>query len=289
MLKRSTDPAGCAGESGSGIPRDQLLASALVCIEDFYRRMFRTWPGAVNQPAKGYTLSFSGDTTLSGANHLWPYPPAGLSEAALSEAEAFFRAHRATWSVVYLEPLFPQASELLRRCGYTLRWDAPLLVWEGPPPPTPQNGEAVVVRATTPQHLAAVRGVMEEAFLSGEDVSRRVVRNEHLDDPEVAHYLVYAGPEPVTCGTVVRHEGMAGVWNVGTRCGFRRRGYATLLMTTLLRDLAALGCTTSILMASPSGEPLYLQLGFRPIGRLRYMGPPDDLTCWWGYGRSQRD
>jgi predicted GNAT family acetyltransferase len=147
----------------------------------------------------------------------------------------------------------------------------------------PRPEQATVVQATTLHHLAAVRSVMEEAFMSGSEVSQRVVREEHLGDPDVAHYLVYAGPEAVACATVVRHDGMAGVWNVGTRRGFRRQGYATLLMQTVLHDLTAWGCTCSILMASPSGEPLYLKLGYRPIGRICYMGPPDDLTRWWGF------
>lgn len=262
---------------------ETLLGAAQTCVEDFYRRMFRTWPGAITRQGAGYTLSFSGDTGLTGANHLWPHTPGALSDSVLSEAEAFFRVHRALWSVVYIEPPFAAVSAWLRQRGYTLRWDAPLLAWDGPPPPAPRHERVTVIRATTAPHLAAVRRVMEEAFMSGSEVSQRVVRDEHLADPDVAHYLVYAGPEAVACATVVRHDGMAGVWNVGTRRGFRRRGYATLLMQTVLHDLTAWGCTGSILMASPSGEPLYLKLGYRPIGRICYMGPPDDLTRWWGF------
>lgn len=279
MLRPSTDP----GERADDHAAEALLAQAMACVEDFYQRMFRTWPGAINRQGTGYVLSFSGDTTLSGANHLWPQTAAALNEAVLDEAETFFRAHRATWSVITIEPLFSAANDLFRRCGYTLRWDAPLLLWSGPVPAERPDGRATVVRASTVEHLSAVRQVMEDAFLPGSDVSRRVVREDHLDDPAVTHYLVYAGPEPVACGTVVRRDRMAGVWNVGTRRGFRRRGYATLLMTALLRDLAAGGSTHSVLMASPSGEPLYLRLGYQPIGRLCYLGPPADLTRWWGF------
>lgn len=283
MRKLSTEPDRLFDDDASAARPDPLLAQALTCIEDFYQRMFRTWPSAVTRERAGYVLSFSGDTALTGANHLWLRTPAALSEAALSEAEAFFRVYRALWSVVFIEPLFPAASDWLRQRGYSLRWDAPLLAWDGPLPPAPCTEQAAVVRASTPHHLADVRQVMEEAFLSGSEVSQRVAREEHLGDPDVAHYVVYAGPDAVTCATVVRHDGMAGVWNVGTRRGFRRRGYATLLMETILRDLAEQHCACSVLMASPSGEPLYLRLGYRPIGRICYMGPPDDLTRWWGF------
>ncbi len=283
MRRLSIEPDRFSGGEASAAASDSLLAQAQTCVEDFYRRMFRTWPGAITRQGPGYTLSFSGDPALTGANHLWPYTPTGLSDAALCEAEAFFRVYRALWSVVLIEPLFAAAGDWLRQRGYTLRWDAPLLAWDGPLPPAPSTERAAVVRASTAHHLADVRQVMEEAFLSGSEVSRRVAREEHLADPDVAHYLVYAGPDAVACATVVRHNDMGGVWNVGTRRGFRRRGYATLLMQIILHDLAAWGCTCSILMASPSGEPLYLKLGYRPIGRICYMGPPDDLTRWWGF------
>ncbi len=283
MRRPSIEPDRFFGDDASAAASDSLLAQAQTCVEDFYRRMFRTWPGAITCQGPGYTLSFSGDASLTGANHLWLHTPAGLSDTALCEAEAFFRAQRALWSVVLIEPLFAAASDWLRQRGYSLRWDAPLLAWDGPLPAAPGTQRAAVMRASTAHHLADVRQVMEEAFLSGSEVSQRVAREEHLGDPEIAHYLVYAGPEAVACATVVRHDSMAGVWNVGTRRGHRRRGYATLLMTTILRDLTAQGCTCSILMASPSGEPLYLKLGYRPIGRICYMGPPDDLSRWWSF------
>jgi len=240
--------------------------------------MFRDWPEAVNRSNGRYTLSFSGDATLSGANHLWPLVPDALTADALDDSEAFFRAYRANWSIVYADALLPGATRLLKQRGFVSRWYSPLMVRDDSPRELASGAAVQVIRASTSHHLQDIRRVMSEAFMTGDNVNYRVVRESHLDDPAVAHYVVYSDGIPASCATVAFHDGLASIWNVATRRRFRRRGFAKAIMKAVLEDIWARGCAGSTLMASSSGRPLYEQLGFREVGRVQYVGPPAGMS-----------
>jgi GNAT superfamily N-acetyltransferase len=253
---------------------DPVVAAALACVDYFYARMFRDWPEAVTRTLGDCTVSFSGDTQLTGANHLWPHSPDALSPLALYEAAKFFAPFHAAWSAVYTDRFMPQAADVLAEYDYSLRWQSPLMALTGRPQPCAVNPAARVVRVTTEAELKMMGQVMSEAFATTSAVNARVSRPEHLHDPAIAHYLLFSSADPASCATVTIYEGMAGVWNVGTRRRFRRKGYATTLMIALLNDLREQGITASMLMASPSGQPIYERLGYRHIGTTMYMRPP---------------
>jgi GNAT superfamily N-acetyltransferase len=235
--------------------------------------MFRDWPDATNRAGDGYVLSYSGDRRLTGANHLWPYAAHSLTQERLFEAEDFFGEHSAAWSVVITDTCMPGVAEQLVEWGYYTRWQSPLMVLDQPPQRPPARSSARAIRASSPEHLDQIKRVLSEAFATGSSVNRRVIRPDHLDDPNVGHYLVYAGGEPAACATMSVCDGMASIWNVGTRYAYRRRGYATVVMLAALDDLHRAGATASTLLASPDGYPLYARLGYREIGQMMYMGP----------------
>ncbi|MBN1202953.1 MAG: GNAT family N-acetyltransferase [Anaerolineae bacterium] len=252
---------------------DPYLAAALACANLFYDRMFRDWPEAVTRLSGACTLSFSGDTRLTGANHLWPHTPDAITKKTLDEARRFFELFQAAWSVIYTDTFLPGTDALLRQHGYYVRWSSPLMVLDRPPRPVPGNPHVNVIRAGTAQHIKAVALVLAEAFAISESINRRVARVEHLADPGILHYLIYDAGDPAACATVVLDGEMAGIWNVGTRYQFRRQRYATTIMHALLSDLRARGVTVTMLMASDAGRPLYERLGYRQIGLTTYAGP----------------
>jgi GNAT superfamily N-acetyltransferase len=266
---------------------DPVLAAALTCVDYFYARMFRDWPDAVTRTLGDCTVSFSGDTQLTGANHLWPNTPDALSPIALYEAAKFFAPFHAAWSAVFTDPYMPHAAHVLADYGYSLRWQSPLMVLTDRPQWCAVNPAARVVRATTEAELIKIAQVMSEAFATTNIVNQRVARPEHLNDPAITHYLLYNGDDPASCATVAAHNGMAGIWNVGTRRRFRRQGFATTLMIALLDDLWQRGIAASMLMASPGGEPIYRRLGYRHIGTTMYMRPPHFVPA--RFDRHDRD
>ena len=255
------------------------LEAALLCIDAFYAMMFRDWPGAVTRSAGDCTLSYSGDGHLTGANHVWPHTPDALTPAVLAEAARFFAAFRAAWSVICTDAFMPAAVDFLRQKRYTLRWQSPLMALDRPPRRLPVHSNGRAIRAATPDHLRDMGLIMSEAFATSDAVNRRITRPEHLAGSDVIHYILYAGEEPASCATVTICGEMASIWNVGTRYSFRRQRCAATIMHTILDDLAARGVTTSILLASSSGQPLYERLGYRQIGTTMYMAPPVTLLA----------
>lgn len=253
---------------------DPLLEQALACVDSFYQRIFRDWPGAVTQTVGDCTVSYSGDTRLTGANHIWPQHPNALSEAVLDDATRFFARFHAAWSIVLIDTYMPGWGEWLESGGYYGRWSTPLMVLTGPPRAVRANPATRIVTASAPQHIADTGRVMAEAFASGAGVNNRISRAEHLGASDILHYLAYVDGEPAACATIALCGEMAGIWNVGTRYRFRRQRHATTLMLAVLDDLRARDIQASMLMASSAGQPLYEQLGYRQIGVTTYYGPP---------------
>ena len=58
---------------------------------------------------------------------------------------------------------------------------------------------------------------------------------------------------------------LAGVYSIGVRERFRRRGLGTAITTTVLTTGRELGCTIGALQASPMCEPVYERMGFDTV------------------------
>ncbi|NGM15352.1 GNAT family N-acetyltransferase [Verrucosispora sioxanthis] len=106
----------------------------------------------------------------------------------------------------------------------------------------------------------------------------RTLRRQ-LPDPEadLAAYVVDAPGRPGTLaacavgvvdlrlGGPADPSGRSGyVFNVATDPAYRRRGFSRVCLGALLDWFAERGVRTVELKASPEGEPLYRELGFRP-------------------------
>lgn len=87
-------------------------------------------------------------------------------------------------------------------------------------------------------------------------------------------------PTATRDGVLLGREGL--VLNVYTDRGWRRRGVARFLMTTIIEWAAANGVVHLVLGASTEGRPLYEQLGFVPTREMRYTGPLAPRGPWTG-------
>ena len=85
---------------------------------------------------------------------------------------------------------------------------------------------------------------------------------------------------PGLSGWVLVHDGMAvagawsflhgsdcGIYTVGTLPQWRRRGFAGALTDHLLADAQRRGARTATLQSTRMGQPMYVSLGFAPVGR----------------------
>jgi len=242
-----------------------MWAALIGNIRDFYERMFWRLPGAVMQNGAGYTLGFCGKSWFSGVNQLWLDDPAALDVALLDRAVWFFRTYRADWTLCATDDAVK--GFCLRHGGF-VRWSNPIMLLEG----QPQIRWDVSHISIEPVQGAALRRsgrlVLGEAFQM--ESSDHVMRPEHDDDPAVQHYLAHHRGQPAAAATLTYSPAMAGIWNVGTRRLYRRRGLAHALIARLCADAGAKGYPASMLLASSEGRPLYQSMGYREIGTADY-------------------
>jgi ribosomal protein S18 acetylase RimI-like enzyme len=60
----------------------------------------------------------------------------------------------------------------------------------------------------------------------------------------------------------LEHRNYGYIWNVYVQPDYRRQGIATKLTEMAIAHLKSLNCTKAVLHASPSGKPVYENLGF---------------------------
>jgi ribosomal protein S18 acetylase RimI-like enzyme len=93
-----------------------------------------------------------------------------------------------------------------------------------------------------------------------------------LDDLDVCLALVDA--EPVACALAHDAGGDCHITLVVTLPAHRRQGIASSLIRRLVRRGRERGCTTTSLVATRSGTPVYARLGYRDVGPVQMWERP---------------
>jgi GNAT superfamily N-acetyltransferase len=251
------------------------LLTAFFNIEEFYRRIYWSVPTAITLYTEAYTLSYSGLRWQNSANQLWYHMPLDYHPSQIHDAEKFYQQYDADFTINFTEPLMPEVGRSLAEHGYRERSSSPILWLDGRPTLHYINEKAQIVRVIDDRQHADLLQMMYDIFFVGPEVSRCIVQTDHmLPESPMRHYLAYYDGMPVGCGSVSLSHDLAGLWSIGTLRNFRRMGIATALMGYILHEAALLGYTSSILLASPMGRPLYEEMGYRSIGDAVQYGPP---------------
>ena len=180
---------------------------------------------------------------------------------------AWFRERRKPWGL-----LIP--TELgLTPPGLTHATDQPvmLLRLDAPHESAVPAGIAVTDRAPT----ADVAQVQSEAFGDPYDVTLAFVAptlGPKAAQPQQT-LTAYDVHEPVGCATVVRMDGVAGIYGVAVREGWRRRGIGAALTAMCMQRAAAAGCDLAYLNPSEIGYGMYASLGFVDAPPMRVWVP----------------
>lgn len=111
-----------------------------------------------------------------------------------------------------------------------------------------------------PEYLAAEE--LPEDFLARVDHRAFHPRAVRFDGRIVATALAYDW------------NGDCGIFNVGTREAFRRRGLASAVTLAQLYHARERGCVTASLQSTAMGESVYTAVGFRALGRILEYVPP---------------
>lgn len=86
-------------------------------------------------------------------------------------------------------------------------------------------------------------------------------------------YLGYVDGKPVATAELTVGGGVAGLYNVSTLAGYRRRGYGAALTLRVLFDARELGLRAAVLQAAAQGVGVYQRVGFRKFGDITEFKP----------------
>lgn len=129
-----------------------------------------------------------------------------------------------------------------------------------------------ILRVSTPGQLVDYARVLAALWDPPAETVRefyRLTTKAALADDCAARYFVgYLAGNPVAAGEVFFGGGVAGIYNIATQVEFRRRGLGGAMTTAALNVAMDEGYPTTVLQASPEGEPVYRRLGFQILGQV---------------------
>jgi GNAT superfamily N-acetyltransferase len=260
------------GPVGNDIERERLLTLARAAAEGF-RSLSLSAYGGSNENVGGVSCWYSASfvPVFNGAAIL---DPAQINRDTLDAIEAYFKWRGRPFSVMCLDTLVPHAEGLFARHGYSAYDTMPAMWLDGAPLDDPPGSPDVSVsRITMPGPLGAFRLILSEVFRLSPSEVNLVLSERALSVPHARHYLGTVHGAAVATATLVLSDGVAGVWNVGTMSAYRHRGVAAAMMRYILAEARALGYTSSMLLASDEGTPLYRRLGYRALGMVQVFVP----------------
>lgn len=127
--------------------------------------------------------------------------------------------------------------------------------------------DADVIRIRTPEDAEQLR------VARGGKIGLRPQDLESVD-PEIRCYALVVEGHYAARVASYRVGNCSWVSDLHVDAAYRRRGFATRLMRSMLADDLEFGVRTSVLLASSDGEKLYPGLGYERLGTLQVMRPP---------------
>jgi GNAT superfamily N-acetyltransferase len=260
------------GPAQGDIERERLRTLARAAAEGF-RSLSMSASGGSNDNVGGVTCWYSASfvPVFNGAAIL---EPEQINAETLGAVEQYFKWRGRPYSVMCLDTLVPHAEGLFARHGYAAYDTMPAMWLDGAPHDDPPGSRDVAVsRITMPGPLGAFRSILSEVFRLSMSEVNLVLSERALSVPHTRHYLGAVHGAAVATATLVLSDGVAGVWNVGTMPAYRHRGVAAAMMHHILAEARAMGYTSSMLLASDDGTPLYRRLGYRALGMVQVYVP----------------
>lgn len=125
--------------------------------------------------------------------------------------------------------------------------------------------DARIEAVTDEDALAAFVDVFGAVYEAPTELAARASPASMLEDPDIELFVGRVDGEAVACGQLVRTGDVAGVYNIGVREGFRRRGIGEAVTWEVLRAGRDAGCDVGALQSSDMAVSLYERMGFERV------------------------
>jgi GNAT superfamily N-acetyltransferase len=198
-------------------------------------------------------------------------------EASLADrietAAKYFRAHKFRWSFWLCEDLIDPAPrrrvrQHFARVAMRPISNSPGMISEriaGPARPLPAIECVPVGDVKTREAFAEITSTTFEIPIA---IARDVYTPERAWRGAYQGYVGFAKGRPVAIVAIVAAAGALGVYSLGTRPEWRRKGYGEALMRAALDVVRQhTGLDTTILQSTEAGYSLYRRMGFRDVTR----------------------
>jgi GNAT superfamily N-acetyltransferase len=197
-----------------------------------------------------------------------------FSTSTLSAVDTYFGARARPYCLVTVDGLVPDTVKRLQSLRYSEFDSSPAMRLDRTPERRhgPVEGLRIAHVQTFPD-LLAFRSILTRVFAISPHEVNLVMGDRVLWIESVRHYVGYIDGTPVGTASLVTSGPMPGIWNVGTLPEFRKRGIASAMMYHMLDEAQALGHTSSMLLASTDGLPLYRHMGYKTITTIRMFVP----------------
>ena len=199
-----------------------------------------------------------------------------LNPDSLRGIAEYFTSKSRPYSLMTMDALLPYGGGALRGLGYYEYDRMPAMWLDGMPLVVERHVEnpgLAITRVEDARDLGTFRSLLSRVFHIAPDEAEMVLGDNALAVEGVRHYIGKLGGEAVGTLSMVTSGHVPGIWNVGTLAEHRRTGIGTALMRHALQEAAGEGRTSSMLLASKEGVPLYERLGYRTLSTVRIFVP----------------
>lgn len=104
-----------------------------------------------------------------------------------------------------------------------------------------------------------------ECFEVPLEMGHRMITPDYVESEQSFDVVAFVDRHPVAIASTFEAMGVCGVYNVGTRPGYRGNGFGEAVTWSMIRDAQARGCHTAVLQSSAMGLGVYRKMGFEVV------------------------
>ncbi len=120
------------------------------------------------------------------------------------------------------------------------------------------------------QALQDFKDVMGSAFVFPNWLIDKVLTSGLLKEQHLVMIVGYENGVACTGAMLIQQGDLAGIYWVGTKQGYERKGLAAKATTQAILIGRERGCTWAVLQASEKGMPVYKRMGFETLAHYHY-------------------